>query len=137
MDNRSAEKSIHQWTDEEFETLLKASAPGITPSQGFEARFWEKVAERQREPWLVGLFRGLESWVPTPSFAGALTVLVIAFLMGSAVGVYYSTRSAAVPSLEAQRTSIQYLSGFREFQGVPASSIAVTYLRTIESGGLR
>jgi len=133
MNYKAAKKSIHQWTDEEFETLLRAGVPEIIPSPGFDGVFWKKVMDRQREPRLVRLFRDLESWVPTPNLTGALAVVVLAFLVGGAGGVY-SVKNVP-PSLEAQRSSVQYLSGFREFQGIPASSVAATYLKTIEEGG--
>lgn len=132
MSYKPAEKSVHQWTDGEFETLLRAGVPEITPSREFDALFWKKAMERQKEPRLVRLFRDLEAWVPTPNFSGAVAVVVIAFLVGGAGGVY-SIRNTA-PSLEAQRSSVQYLSGFREFQGIPASSVAATYLKTIGEG---
>jgi len=132
MDCKPAKKSVRQWTEGEFETLLRAGVPEITPSREFDARFWEKVTERQKEPRLIKLFRDLEAWIPTPNFSGAVAVVLIAFLVGGASGVY-SIKSAP-PSLESQRSSVQYLSGFREFQGVPASSVAATYLKTIDQG---
>lgn len=132
MNNKPAKKSIHQLTDEEFETLLRADVPEMAPSREFDTLFWKKVTERQKEPRLVRLFRALEAWVPTPNFSGAVAVVLIAFLVGGAGGVY-SARNVA-PSLEAQRSSVQYLSGFREFQGIPASSVAATYLKTIGEG---
>ncbi|MGH7198450.1 MAG: hypothetical protein ACREH5_06915 [Candidatus Omnitrophota bacterium] len=118
--------------DQCLDKALKAGAPEIAPSPGFDAIFWKKVMERQKEPRLVRLFRDLESWVPTPNFSGAVAVVLIAFLVGGTGGVY-SIKNAP-PSLIAQRSSVQYLSGFREFQGVPASSVAATYLKTIEEG---
>ena len=133
MDYKQAKKSVDQWTDGEFEALLRADVPQITPSRGFDALFWEKVTERRKEPVLVRLLRDLEAWVPTPNFSGAVAVVVIAFVVGGAGGVY-SARNAA-PSLDAQKSSVQYLSGFREFQGIPASSVAGSYLKTIEEGG--
>jgi len=132
MDHKETKKSIHQWTDEEFETLLRASVPVITPSPGFDGVFWKKLMGRQKEPRLVRLLRGLESWVPTPNFTGAVAVVMIAFLVGGAGGVYSVKNVPA--SLEAQRSSVQYLSGFREFQGIPASSVAATYLKAIGKG---
>ncbi len=132
MSYKPAKNSVHQWTDEEFETLLRAGVTEIAPSREFDALFWNKVAERQKEPPLARLFRRLGAWVPTPNFSGAVAVVLIAFLVGGAGGVY-SARNAA-PSLEAQRSSVQYLSGFREFQGIPASSVAATYLKTIGEG---
>lgn len=134
MDYKQAKRNIHQWTDEEFETLLRAGVSELTPSTGFEARFWKKVIERQKTPWAVRFFREVESWIPTPSLSGAVASLVIAFLVGGAGGSVYTVRNAADGS-DAQRASIRYLSGFQEFQGIPASSIAGTYLKTAEKGG--
>jgi hypothetical protein len=128
MDYKPMDKSVHQWTDEEFEVLLKSGVRDIVPSPGFEARFWSKVAERQRAPRFARLLTDLGSWVPTPNLSGAVAVLVIAFLVGGAGGV--ASVKNAPPALEAQRSSVQYLSGFREFQGIPASSVAGAYLKS-------
>ena len=127
---RSHDKTGYRLTEAQFEELLRKPASQIEPSVHFDAGFWQKVAEREREPWAIRLFRDLEAWVPTPSLSGALAVLVIAFLVGGAGGVY-SVRNTP-PGLDAQRTSIQYLSGFREFKGVPTSSVAAAYLNSIK-----
>jgi hypothetical protein len=134
MDYKQAKRNIHEWTDEEFEILLRAGVSELAPSEGFEARFWKKVIERQKAPWTIRFFRDLESWIPAPNLSGAVASLVIAFLVGGVGGSTYTIRNAADGS-EAQRASIRYLSGFQEFQGVPASSIAGTYLKTAEKGG--
>jgi hypothetical protein len=104
----------------------------IEPSKGFERLFWQKVLEKQKEPWFIRLWKELDSIIPHPSMPQMAMVVLMAFLVGGTGGVVSAMN---VPtSLEAKRTSVQYLSGFHEFKGIPSSSVAATYFKTIENG---
>ena len=109
------------------------SAPAIEPSREFDNRFWSRVIEHQRQPWLLRLLKDLEFLIPTPNFSQAFAVLVIAFVIGGTGGFFSAFQTLRTPEqVQAQRISVQYLSGFGEFKGVPSTSVAGTYLRTTE-----
>lgn len=111
-----------------FGTLLKSSSPSIEASPSFEAAFWKKAAERQAEESPLSRARAfLESLFPVPNLSGAFAVLTIAFLVGSAGGAVSGIGSHAGDT-EPRLT----LSGTSEYQGLPASSVAASYLKTIE-----
>ena len=112
--------------------FLKGSFSTLEPSKDFERIFWQKILERQKEPWFVRVFRDLESFIPFPTPAQGVAFVLTAFLIGGTGGVV-SARSAPT-SLEAKKTSVQYLSGFHEFKGIPSSSVAAAYLKTINNG---
>ena len=119
--------------DDKLDKLLKESFSTIEPSKDFERVFWQKILERQKEPWFVRVLKDLESFIPFPTPVQAMAFVLTAFLIGGTGGVVSAMN---VPtSLEAKRTSVQYLSGFHEFKGIPSSSVAATYLKTIDDGG--
>lgn len=115
---------------ERLDGLLGSSFYTIEPSKNFEQVFWQKVLERQKEPWFVRLLKELDSLIPRPSAPQMAMVALMAFLIGSTGGVVSAMNSTG--SLEAERNSVQYLSGFREFKGLPTSSVAASYLKVIE-----
>lgn len=115
-----------------LENLLRAGGYSIEPSPQFEADFWKKVFAREREPWLSRLLRDFESLVPVPNFSQAFAVLLIALFVGGAGGVVSAMNTLTPEGVESGRASIQYLSGFREFKGIPSSSVSAAYLRTTE-----
>ena len=121
------------YEDDKLDKLLKGSFSTIEPSKDFERVFWQKVFERQKEPWLVRVFKDLESFIPLPTPAQAVAFVLTAFLIGGTGGAVSAMNVPA--DLEAKRTSVQYLSGFHEFKGIPSSSVAATYLKTIDNGG--
>ncbi len=94
--------------------LLKAIPSGIEPSANFEARFWQKIAERERIPQVVRAFE----WIPMPSFAQAVAALLVAVLIGGAGG--------AVSAMNAP-----------EMKGISSASVASNYLKLIESENLK
>ncbi len=113
-----------------FDDLLKKAAPPkieVTPN--FDRVFWEKIASRQKEPWFVRGRKWFEASFPVPSFSEAVAVFLIAFVVGGAGGVFSGVRSGA--TFEAEKMSVRYLSGFQEFKGVPSSSVAGSYLKTL------
>ena len=120
--------------DDKLDKLLKESFSTIEPSKDFERVFWRKILDRQRDPWLVRVLKDLESLVPFPTPVQAVAFMLTAFLIGGTGGAV-SAMNAPVSS-EAKRTSVQYLSGFHEIKGIPSSSVAAAYLKTIENGGL-
>ena len=121
------------YEDDKLDKLLKESFSPIEPSKDFERVFWQKILERQKEPWFVRVLKDLESLVPFPTPSQAVAFLLVAFFIGGTGGVVSAMN---VPtSLKAKRTSVQYLSGFHEFKGIPSSSVAGAYLKTIENGG--
>ena len=158
MDCKNIKESIYQWLDRElpdsqkreflahlercpgcqkesqsieaFHGVLKESFSAVEPSKDFERVFWQRVLERQKEPWFVRFLTGLGSLVPFPIASQAVAFLLVAFLIGGTGGAVSAMNAST--SLDAKRASIQYLSGFREFKGIPFSSITVAYLKTIE-----
>ena len=156
MDCRRAKKDIHRLLDGElmdsplerhvaacascqkeaqsvraFQGLLRQARVEIQPDIGFDTIFWEKVSKRQKEPWFAGFFRELEFSIPFPTLSQAMAFVFVAFFIGGTGGAV-SAMNAAAPS-ESKKTSVQYLSGFHEFKGVPSSSVTATYLKTIEN----
>lgn len=121
-----------------FHRMLQSTAPLlIGPSLDFESNFWKKAYARQHESRLSKFLKDIESLFPVPTFAHAVAILLLALLIGSAGGIV-SARNIIMPQqLEDQRTSIQYLSGFREFKGIPSSSVAASYLMAVEERNKR
>ena len=122
------------YKNDRLDKLLKESFSTIEPSKGFEGVFWQKVLGRQKEPWFVRVLKDVESFIPFPTPAQAVAFVLVAFMIGGMGGVVSAIN---VPTdLEAKRTSVQYLSGFHEVKGIPSSSVAAAYLKTIENGSL-
>lgn len=111
-----------------FHDLVQGSSHSIEPSGSFDSAFWKKAYEREdRKTWLSKARRSLESLFLVPNLSGAMAVLTIAFLIGSAGG--------AVSGLDAHGSESEpaaTLSGSPEYRGIPDSSIAASYLKTIE-----
>ena len=116
-----------------FQGILRNDSAKIEPSKHFERVFWQKVLERQKEPWFIRLWNELDFLIPRPSTPQMAMVVLTAFLIGG-TGGDVSAVNAPV-NLEAKRTSVLYLSGFQEFRGIPSSSVAAAYLQTIKSEG--
>lgn len=119
---------------EAFETLLRMPVSLVEPSPNFEALFWKKVSERGRKSWLSKLVLDLESLVPVPSFAQALVVLFLAFFIGGAGGAFSAAQILTPEQIKGSRLSIQYLSGFQEFNGIPSPSLTASYLKANQKG---
>ena len=113
-----------------FQGILRNHPPTIEPSEDFERVFWQKALERQKEPWFIRLLKELDSLIPHPSTPQVAMVVLTAFLVGGTGGVVSARNSTG--SFEAERNSVKYLSGFREFKGVPSSSVAASYLKVID-----
>ena len=120
------------YKDDKLDKLLKESFSTMEPSKDFERMFWQKILERQKEPWFVRVLKDLESLVPFPTLSQTAAFVLTAFLIGGTGGVVSAMNAPA--SLDAKRTSVQYLSGFREFKGIPSSSVAGAYLKTMANG---
>lgn len=117
---------------ERLENLLRAGGSSIEPSPEFEANFWKKVFAREKEPRLSRLLKDLESLFPVPSFSEAFAILLIALLIGGTGGAVSAMNTLTPERVESGRTSVQYLSGFREFKGIPSSSVSAAYLKTTD-----
>lgn len=115
-----------------LQNLLRSGGYSIEPSPEFEANFWKKVFAREGEPQLSRLLRDLESLFPVPSFSEAFAILLIALFVGGAGGVVSAMNTLTPERSQAMSVSIQYLSGFREFKGIPSSSVSAAYLKTAE-----
>ena len=126
-----------------FHGVLKSDPARIEPSKDFERVFWQKILERsaikapadssfgeQNEPWFTKLLKELDSLIPHPGMPQMAMVVLMAFLVGGTGGVVSARGSTG--SFEAERNSIQYLSGFHEFKGIPSSSVAASYLKAID-----
>ena len=124
---REESKSI-----EVLDGFLKGSFSTIEPSKDFERVFWRKILERQKEPWFVRVLKDLESFVPFPTPAQAVAFVLTAFLIGGTGGVV----SAIGAGQETGNPSVsgRSLSGFGEFKGMPATSVAAAYLKVLEEG---
>jgi len=116
--------------------LLRSSIPATEPSSDFERIFWQKLLQKQNDPWWTRVFKELDSLIPIPNLSQALAVLLFALIVGGAGGVLSAMNTLTSESAASSRTSIQYLSGFQEFKGVPAVSVAAVYLKTNEKGRL-
>lgn len=116
-----------------FQSILKSDSAKIEPSKHFERVFWQKVLERQKEPWFIRLWNELDSLIPRPSTPQMAMVVLTAFLIGGTGGAVSAVNAPV--NLEAKRASVLYLSGFQEFRGIPSSSVAAAYLQTIKSEG--
>ncbi len=114
---------------EAFQGHLKVGVSTIEPSAGFERIFWQKVLERKGEPWVQRVFRGLESLFPVPNFSQTAAALLFSFIIGSTSGVFAAMKEPVINQMQAKRSSIQYLSGFPEYKGLPSVSVAGTYLK--------
>lgn len=119
---------------ERFERVLRASGPTIEPSSNFEAAFWSRVFERAKKPRLFRFLNHLDALIPVPSFSQAVVVLLSAFLIGGTGGVLSAVNTLTPEYLEGKQTSVHYLSGFKEYKGIPATSVSATYLKSVEEG---
>lgn len=128
MKTHHNKKDLYKWID----GALKTAPIPIELSETFEADFWKKVYARQEELWFIKLLREIESHIPTPSFAQAFAVLLIALLIGGTGGAVSVMNTITPQKIETQQTSIKYLSGFQEFKGIPSSSVAASYLKAVE-----
>ena len=124
---RAKEASIRM-----LHTVLRAPGADIEPSAGFERRFWLKAAERGGEAWWTRFLREMDSRLYAPAMREAAAFVLLAFLLGGAGG--FAMQMSELSSVQGQRASIRYLSGFREFKGVPDSSVAATYLKSVREG---
>jgi hypothetical protein len=112
--------------------IIKTSAVSVEPSLNFDGIFWQKVMGREKESWFAKALRHLESLIPAPNFAQAFAILLIALVIGGTGGAVSAMNALTPERLQSGRASIQYLSGFREFKGIPSSSVSAAYLRTTE-----
>lgn len=131
----SCRKEIESVTT--FHQLFKTAPIHIQPSETFEANFWKKIYARQEEPWFTKLLRNIESHIPVPNFAQTFAVLLIALLIGGTGGAVSVMNAVTPQKLGSQQTSIKYLSGFHEFKGIPSSSVAASYLKTVDERNSR
>ena len=116
--------------DDKLDRLLRGSFSTIEPSKDFERVFWQKILERQKEPWFVRVLKDLESLIPSPTPSQAVAFLLVAFLVGGMGGAAFNLSTEAFPG--GGKTASPYLSGFHEVKGIPASSLAATYLKSME-----
>lgn len=119
-----------------LENLLQVSDSSIEPSPEFEANFWTKVFAREKEPRFSRLLRDFESLIPVPTFSQAFVILLIALFMGGAGGAVSAMNTLTPERIQSASTSIQYLSGFHEFKGLPSSAVSAAYLKTVEESGI-
>jgi hypothetical protein len=116
-----------------FHEMLRVQHLPVESSPNFETAFWAKLIEQEKQPWLLKVFKDLEFLIPTPSMSQGLAVVLVAFLIGGTGGAFSVMKTLDSPgNLESKRISIEYLSGFSEFKGVPSTSVAATYLKALE-----
>lgn len=109
---------------------LRRVPASFEPSESFEPTFWKKVYEREQESWLRRVLRGIDLLLPQPNFAQAAAVLLIAFLVGGSGG-------AVSVMARPDRPAVPTLSGFPEMAGLPATSVAASYLQAHGGGQSR
>ncbi len=161
MKCRGVQRRIHQWLDQEIsqahktdleahirvcaacqrhaessrqlQALLRAKQELLQPSDGFEETFWKKVSETRKEPWIYQVLQNLEGTLTFPSFSQVFAGVLIGLVLGGSGGVLATFFAQASQGRDVNRASLQNLSGFHEVSGLPAPSLAVAYLRTIEN----
>lgn len=114
---------------EKLNGLIRINAPSIEPSLNFEGQFWQKVLGREKESWLAKVLRGLDSLIPTPSFAQVFAIFLMALFIGGTGGFVATANTISPEQMQAKKASVKYLSGFQEFAGIPSTSVAASYLR--------
>ena len=109
--------------------LVRASAYSFEPSDSFESGFWQKVNASIKEPWYRSFLEGMEGLVPRLAFSPVLTVLMAAMLVGGSGGILTGLRS-----MDNQETgiSLRHVTGYSDYKGLPASSVAAAYLQWSE-----
>ena len=125
----SCQKEVE--TFQVLNSVLRQTVNSIEPSWQFDTVFWDKVADRQKTPWLVKLLNDLEDLIPTPNLKQAVAFATLAFFVGNFGGVVSTMRGGV--SGDVSPASIRQLSALQEFNGIPAYSLAATYLKTIKS----
>ena len=115
--------------------LLRTAYPEIEPSRHFETVFWSKAADRQKGPRFLRFLRDLEFTTPFPTAVQTAAFVLTAFLIGGTGGVV-SVKADSNTPFESRRQSVQYLSGYHDFKGLPASSMAAAYFNTQKDASL-
>jgi len=109
--------------------LIRTNTVSVEPSLNFDGIFWQKVLQREKESWLSRALHRLDALIPTPSFAQAFAILFMALFVGGTGGFVATANTITPEQMQAKKASVKYLSGFQEFAGVPATSVAASYLR--------
>lgn len=123
-------------TTETLQKILRTPSATIEPSSDFDAIFWNKVYERSKKPWFSKLLTNLEWTIPIPNLSQAFATLAIAFLVGSAGGLFSVLNTQASDLSRKLSPPVQTLSGFHEFKGIPSFSVAGAYLTMLEERNL-
>lgn len=109
--------------------LVKSSAYSLEPSDAFESGFWQKVNASIKEPWYLNVLKGMEGLVPRLAFSPVLTILLAVMLVGGSGGILTGLRS--MDHTEAE-ISLRRVTGYSDYKGLPASSVAAAYLQWSE-----
>lgn len=109
--------------------LVRSSAYSLEPSDAFESGFWQKVNASIKEPWYRNVLKGMEGLVPRLAFSPVLTVLMAAMLVGGSGGILTGLRS--MDNAEGG-ISLRRVTGYSDYKGLPASSVAAAYLQWSE-----
>lgn len=115
---------------QKLNNLIRTSSLSIEPSLNFEGIFWQKVLTREAESVFSRLLRVLDSFIPTPNFAQAFSILFLALLIGGTGGFVATASTLSPEQIQAGKQSVKYLSGFQEFSGIPSTSVAANYLKS-------
>lgn len=129
----SKQKMITREWDEVVEGALRSrSRFEIEASPNFESRFWQKILEREKEPWFLKRLQGLGSLIPIPSYSQVFAILLIALVVGGTGGFISGVQAMTAPQPVQAQKSIEYLSGFRAFGGISSTTLAGSYLKVVE-----
>ncbi len=116
-------------SEQEIRNLLKAAAFSIEPSEQFEGGFWQKVNASIKEPWYRKVLAEMDALIPRRALSPAWTVLLAAVLVGGSGGFF----SGLYPGSQGRADiSLRHITGYSDYKGLPASSVAAAYLQWIE-----
>lgn len=109
--------------------LIKSSTYSLEPSEAFESGFWQKVNASIKEPWYLNVLKGMEGLVPRLAFSPVLTILLAVMLVGGSGGILTGLRYMDNPE---GGISLRRVTGYSDYKGLPASSVAAAYLQWSE-----
>ena len=119
-------------TCREFQQKLRNVWRSLEPSANFEILFWEKADARKKKMGVLGTWlQHLDSFLPAFNFSQTFAALLIAFMIGGVGGTILNFDRLTISSRGMSRPSTLSLSGFGEFKGLPSTSIAAAYLKSI------
>ncbi len=109
--------------------LLKETGYSLVPSEEFESGFWQKVNASIKEPWYRKVLAEMDALIPRRALSPAWTVLLAAVLVGGSGGFFSGLYSGSQGRADI---SLRHITGYSDYKGLPASSVAAAYLQWME-----